>query len=109
VTNNHDRILDWVNYIRELIGLPKVDKLSKGIQKDPYCCPIAASIKEGNNKVVVRQESFKTEAYMLGEDNEVVSKVYKITPEAVKTFVQNFDDGIYPDLIESNSDENENR
>lgn len=78
--NDSISVLEWVNQQRAEKGLRPIESLPKGLPGHPYYCPIAIAM---DGDVSIRS------AY--GGTVEL--------PESVQTFVKEYDEGAYPELV----------
>lgn len=80
---------EFINKIREELGMEPIHELPKGKRKSPYSCPVAQGLKN-SHKVIVNS------VYVhLGMGD---SKIQYILPTHVGRFVERFDEGKYPEL-----------
>lgn len=92
-----DAVLDWVNEKRAERGLPTLAELPKGQRSISCNCPIALSLTPGNGLIASTLPS-GTNIY---DDYDAVSP-YRETinhPAEIKRFVNDFDAGLYPELV----------
>ncbi|MCH7549649.1 MAG: hypothetical protein IH969_08980 [Candidatus Krumholzibacteriota bacterium] len=94
----HKRVLDYVNRIRKALGYKPRKTLAKGIRGKASICPIACSIP-----VVVFTDSESMVFLNPGipKNAGIVEEMQH--PQYVTDFIDNFDDGKYPELIKKES------
>lgn len=87
-------VLNWVNQQRESRGLEPLDELPYGHPTNSGHCPVARGL--GFNAVV------SVDDYELYSEDSVCES--GIIPDYVSTFIQDFDEGEYPHLIEEETE-----
>ena len=109
--------LRYVNRIRKSCGTNSLDNLPKGCQRSSSDCVIARALHELDDKVLVFQdgiysdnlifakivaENFGYTQDSIGLDVEDGVKRFVVPmPKILSSFVENFDDGAYPELVVS--------
>jgi hypothetical protein len=106
-------VLALVNRVRVEIGLPALVALPKGTRAAADACPLARALNY-DGKVRTRTAEFnvrrhnRAAARVCGTKTARAEHVWKARPdtafelpELLRTFVQEFDNGQHPDLIES--------
>lgn len=86
-------VLNWTNRARGYLGLKPLKRLPKGIQEDPYACPIGKALQG-----LVEVPSEDDSAVIVIPVNDKVSVTLK-TSKAVDDFIGAFDAGDIPELI----------
>lgn len=124
--NNHKKILSWVNEQRKTLDLRALKELPKGILDNPYLCPIAASLSSkkagieasvGSSSITIirkmtipksvisffkklktQDENFE-DSRLEGFLNKSIDISKSINPPRyIKKFINNFDNGKFPEL-----------
>lgn len=109
--------LRYVNRIRAACGVTELDSLPSGTQRSSSDCVIARALCEASQGVLVFQEGIYSDdlafakiiaeefGYLhdcIGLDSSDDIKKYVVPiPKIMSAFVENFDEGLYPELVTS--------
>jgi hypothetical protein len=103
--------LDFVNGLREALGLPTLAAMPAGSTYSAYSCPVATALSSSETGTAGACQDFvdfhDTTAFnKLTEAGVDIRHVYQgedtyrvLAPPAVRAFVDAFDRGEYPELI----------
>lgn len=83
-----DAALAFANEVRERYGAPPLSTLPRGVPDDSSSCPLANALRDCGDPVEVSGCSADINGYTIQY------------PEEVWEFVEAFDSGRYPDLVE---------
>ncbi len=113
--NQEKVLLRFVNRVRTAIGGEAITQLSAGIQCAPQDCIVARSLNDLDPSVLVYHESIFCNCYafakivadnfgyhydIIEEDDSIGICQYIVPiPYKIKSFIADFDDGLYPHLV----------
>ena len=80
----------FVNRVRRDLGLAPIAALRRGKTGKPWSCPITNSVKAGTRKSL---------EVSTGTDDLTVNGSKYVLPTLVESFVDRFDEGLYPPLV----------
>ena len=91
LARREERVLNWVNRIREKMGRKPIMKLKRGYAGDPQRCPLAQSL--GGRLTIRGLES--TWSVVVHEPGRLLPRHFRLY---VDDFVSDFDEGRYHHL-----------
>ncbi len=94
--------LRWVNQLRVKLGLEKIDHLPPGVQNDEHSCPIAIALEGMYN---VNSDGIEANLDLMPDGSK--PEWWIDLPPSARTFVERFDNGRYPELIDPGQYDNE--
>ena len=107
--------LRYVNRIRKSCGTNTLDNLPKGSQRSSSDCVIARALHELDDNILVFQDGIYSEDLIFAkivaanfgytqdavglDTSDGVKRFVVPMPKILASFVENFDDGAYPELV----------
>ena len=106
------RTLDYINRIRAACGSNQLDSLPEGTVRSSSDCSIARALNELSQTVLVFQDVIQVDdlefARIIAEEFDLAQykvdsaqdNLYNVPlPKIMQVFVENFDEGLYEDLV----------
>lgn len=86
----------FVNRVRRDLGLKPIEKLRRGKIGKPWACPITNSVKGGRSWLEV---STGADSLAVNDFRKLIVGSHYVLPTLVESFVDRFDEGLYPTLV----------